>query len=127
VHHDATFLPLDLQTDRCSKGGEDLPAVSATASRDAQGTVHVSLVNLDPVAPVAVAAEIEAGSFRSVAGRILTADRLDAHNTVDAPSRVQPAPFSGATLRGSALEVKLPPRSVVVLALTPGSPEGRAR
>ena len=91
--------------------------VSASASRDAQGRVHVSLVNLDPKAVVAVAATIQGPKLASVTGRVLTADTLDAHNTVDAPNRVQPAAFTGATLQGSALEVRLPPRSVVVLTL----------
>ena len=56
----------------------------------------------------------------SVTGRVLTADSLDAHNTVDAPNRVQPAAFTGATLPDSALKVRLPPRSVVVLTLAAG-------
>jgi len=118
VHHDATFLPLDLETDEYAQGGEKIPAVSASASRDAQGRVHVSLVNLDPKAAVAVEATIQGPRFTSVAGRLLTADTLDAHNTVDAPNRVQPAAFTGATLQDSALKARLPPRSVVVLTLS---------
>ena len=53
----------------------------------------------------------------SVTGRVLTADELDAHNTFDQPEQVQPAEFSGAKLADDKLEVKLPPRSVVVLEL----------
>ena len=120
VHHDATSLPLDIETDYYMQGGETIPAVSATASKDAQGRVHVSLVNLDPNAAVAVEANIEGQTFTSVTGRVLTADVLDAHNTFDAPNRVQPAAFTGATLQDSALEVQLPPRSVVVLTLSDG-------
>jgi len=74
--------------------------VSASASRDAQGRVHVSLVNLDPKAAVAVAATIQGPKLASVTGRVLTADTLDAHNTVDAPNHVQPAAFTGATPSG---------------------------
>jgi alpha-N-arabinofuranosidase len=121
VHHDATSLPLDLETDYYVQGGETIPAVSASASKDAEGRVHVSLVNLDPAATVAVEASIEGEKLTSVTGRILTADALDAHNTVDAPNRVQPAAFTGATLQDSALKVQLPPRSVVVLTLAGSS------
>jgi alpha-N-arabinofuranosidase len=42
---------------------------------------------------------------------------MDARNTFDAPNRVQPAAFAGATLRDSSLTVELPARSVVVLTL----------
>ena len=121
VHHDATFLPLDLKTDYYVQGGETIPAVSATASKDAQGRVHVSLVNLDPRAAVAVEASLQGQKFASVTGRVLTAGSLDAHNTFEAPNRVQPAAFTGASLKDSALKVQLPPRSVVVLTLAVGS------
>jgi alpha-L-arabinofuranosidase len=42
---------------------------------------------------------------------------MDTHNTFDAPGRVQPAAFIGATLQDSSLKAQLPPRSVAVLTL----------
>ena len=54
---------------------------------------------------------------KAVAGRVLTAAAMDAHNTFEAPNAVQPAAFGGATVKGDMLEVKLPAKSVVVLAL----------
>jgi alpha-N-arabinofuranosidase len=118
VHHDATFLPTDVESDRSSLGNDSFSAVSASASRDAQGRVHVSLVNLDPKAAVNVDARIDGQKFMSVSGRILTAPAMDTHNTFDAPNRVQPAAFTGATLQDSSLKARLPPRSVVVLTLS---------
>jgi alpha-N-arabinofuranosidase len=117
VHQDATFLPVDVTTDDSTLGSDALPAVSASASRDAQGRVHVSLVNLDPKAAATVDAHIEGQTFKSVSGRILTGPAMDSHNTFDAPTRVQPAPFTGATLHDGSLRAQLPPRSVVVLTL----------
>jgi alpha-N-arabinofuranosidase len=117
VHHDATFLPVDLQTDDYEHGGETIPVVSASASRDAHGRVHVSLVNLDPRAPAALEGRVQGEAFISVTGRVLTADTLDAHNTFEAPDRVAPSALTGATLQDSSLRVQLPPRSVVVLTL----------
>ena len=118
VHHDATFLPVDVKTDTSTLGRDSLPVVSASASRDAQGRVHLSLVNLDPKAAATVDARIDGQTFRSVSGRVLTAPAMDTHNTFDAPTRVQPAVFTGATLQDSSLKAQLPPRSVVVLTLT---------
>jgi alpha-N-arabinofuranosidase len=117
VHQDATFLPVDVQTDNTTLGSEILPAVSASASRDAQGRVHVSLVNLAPAATATVEARIDGAKFTSVSGRVLTAPAMDTQNSFDAPHRVQPAAFTGATLQGSSLKAQLPPRSVVVLTL----------
>jgi alpha-N-arabinofuranosidase len=79
--------------------------------------VHLSLVNLDPKAAATVEGRIDGAKFTSVTGRILTAPAMDAHNTFDAPNRVQPAAFTGATLQDSSLKARLPPRSVVVLTL----------
>jgi len=42
---------------------------------------------------------------------------MAAHNTFEAPGAVEPAVFSGATVKGDALELKLPAKAVVVLAL----------
>jgi alpha-N-arabinofuranosidase len=119
VHHDATSLPVDVKTDLTTLGSESLPAISASASRDAQGRINLSLVNLDPRAAVSVEARIvpEGSKFTSVSGRVLTAPAMDSRNTFEAPNSVQPAAFSGAKLQDSSLKAQLPPRSVVVLTL----------
>jgi alpha-L-arabinofuranosidase len=117
VHHDATFVPVEVTTDSSVLGADSLPAISASASRDAAGRLHLSLVNLDPKAEATVEARIEGQTPRSVSGRILTAPAIDTHNTFAAPDRVRPAAFGGATLQGPILKVRLPPRSVVVVAL----------
>jgi len=114
---DTPLLPVDIQTDNSTLGGESLPAVSASASRDAQGRVHVSLVNLDPKAVATVDARIDGQKFTSVSGRVLTAPAMDTHNTFDTPNRVQPVAFTGAARQDSSLKAQLPPRSVVVLTL----------
>jgi alpha-N-arabinofuranosidase len=117
VHHDATFLPVDVTTDRSVLGPESLPTVSASASRDAAGRVHLSLVNLDPRAEAIVEARIEGQTVRSVSGRVLTGPAMDAHNTFAAPDSVHPTTFSGATLEGPILKARLRRGRSVVLAL----------
>ena len=47
---------------------------------------------------------------------MLTAEALDAHNTVDAPTVVTPAAYT-ASREGDDLVLRLPPKSVVVVAL----------
>src|SRR5665213_191582 len=41
VHQDATALPVDVQTPPYAFGGESIPAVSASASRDKAGRIHL--------------------------------------------------------------------------------------
>lgn len=118
VHHDAVMLPLTVTSAGLyGFGGDSLPAVSASASRDRRGVVHLTMSNLDATQPRAVEAELRGTSAAAVTGRILTAPAINSHNTFERPDVVRPAPFSGAQVKGGRLTVTLPPRSVVVLEL----------
>jgi len=117
VHQDATALPVTLTTPDYAFGDSKVPAVSASASRDAAGKVHVSLANAHPHAAITVACTVTGHRAAKVTGRVLTAAAMDAHNTFAAPDTVKPAPFTGATLTGDQLTVTLPAKSVVVLEL----------
>jgi alpha-L-arabinofuranosidase len=48
VHHDATLLPSDVTSDKYTFGNESIPALSASASKDDSGKIHVTISNLDP-------------------------------------------------------------------------------
>jgi alpha-N-arabinofuranosidase len=117
VHQDATLLPLHLKTNEYVYGNEKLPAVSASASRDAQGLTHISLVNIDAKNNQEIAIELRGTKYTSVTGRILNSEKLQDHNSFDMPEKVKPAPFKHATLSGNSLKVVLPAHSVVVLEL----------
>ena len=118
VHQGGTFLPVELQSPDYTFGKDKIPMVSASATRAADGSaVHLSLANTSPAQAVTLTLKLAGLAAKSVAGRVLTAPAMDAHNTFTAPNAVQPAAFAGAAVKGDALEVKLPARSVVVLAL----------
>ncbi len=117
VHQDATLLPLDIQCPEYSFGGAALPAVSGSASRNADGVVHVTLANLNPNEAVELACELRGVAGSQISGRVLTAPAMDAHNSFDRPDQVRPAPFTGATYTEAGLTLKLPAKSVVVLAI----------
>jgi len=117
VHQDATLLPLDLQCDEYTYGDAAIPALTASASRNSAGVVHISLSNLDPNNAKTVQCNVRGLGATAVSGRILTAETMNAHNTFDEPARVQPTEFTGAQLAGEQLTIQLPAKSVVVLAL----------
>ncbi|HEY9226925.1 MAG TPA: alpha-L-arabinofuranosidase C-terminal domain-containing protein [Gemmatimonadaceae bacterium] len=118
VHHDAVLLPISV-----SRGGwyavgvDSIPAVSASASRDRSGVIHVTMSNLDPTATRTVTVDIQGASATNVSGRVLAAERTDAHNTFERPEVVKPARFTDARIANGQLSVTLPARSVVVLEL----------
>jgi len=117
VHQGATTLDLALETGDCA-GDPELPKLSASASRDAAGTVHISLCNLDPDEPATLTLDVRGwGNKLNVDGELLTAPEMDSHNTFDRPEAVKPQVLSGVKLQGSLLEVRLPARSVAVVAV----------
>jgi alpha-N-arabinofuranosidase len=117
VHRDATLLPLEVKSDTYTVQNETVSAISASASRDQQGLVHLSLVNIDARKAQEISVDIKGKSFTTVTGRILTSADLNAHNTFEKPQAVQPQIFKEATLKNGKLTVKVPPFSVLVLAL----------
>jgi alpha-N-arabinofuranosidase len=117
VHQDATLLSLDVKSEPYSIQNEAVSAVSASASRDQQGLVHLSLVNIDARKAQDISIDIKGKLFTSVTGRILTSTHLNAHNTFEKPQAVQPQIFKEASLKNTKLMVKAPPFSVLVLEL----------
>ena len=47
VHQDARLIPLTIKTDDYTFGNEKLPSVSASASKDSTGLIHISLTNIN--------------------------------------------------------------------------------
>jgi alpha-N-arabinofuranosidase len=117
VHQDATYLPVDVASPPYRFGDVSIPTISASASRDAAGKLHVSLVNVDPHRRAQLAIHIAGLSAAHVSGRLLSAAAMDAHNSFDQPDVVNPVPFTDARFAQGILRLNLPARSVVVLEL----------
>jgi alpha-N-arabinofuranosidase len=105
VHQDATRLPVVLSSPDYRVGDRAMPALSVSASRDKSGVVHVSIVNVHATKPVNLACELPGLKGATVTGRVLTADKLDAHNTFDSPEAVKPAAFNAAHIADGKLQI----------------------
>ena len=116
-HQGAVLLPVDLRCGTYDYDGESVPALSASASRDSGGRVHLSVCNLDPNREARLSCLFRGAQLSSVTGRVMTADAINAHNTFQEPDAVCPVPFEDARLKDDKLSARLPPRSVLVLEL----------
>ncbi len=114
---DGVRLPLDIRSASFRRGEFEVKTVQGSAVRGKDGRIHVALVNLDPTQPTSVSLQISGAAGGRSDATILTADRIDAHNTFDAPNRVVPAPFTSFTMTGSTLQTVLPPHALVVINL----------
>jgi alpha-N-arabinofuranosidase len=117
VHHDATLLPLNLDGPDYIFGEESLPAISASASRDSDGIVHISLVNIDPVHTVSVTMEFRGTDMKKTKGTLLTSKEMNSHNTFENPQEVTPVHFENFKIKKDRIEATLPAKSVVVLEI----------
>ncbi len=111
-HIGATALPVAVEGGEALPGGG--PAVSATASRSAEG-VAVTLINRHYSAGASVRIAC-ADAPPVAAGQLLAADSPAAANSADEPERVRPAALSVAR-DGDAWRVELPPHSMATVTL----------
>jgi alpha-N-arabinofuranosidase len=118
VHQGGTVLPVDLASPDYAYAGKRIPAISASATRAADGrTVHLSLVNTHPHQAASVEVAISGFTAASAAGRVLTGPAMQSHNTFAAPETVAPVPLAGLALDAGSLRVPLPAKSVAIVEL----------
>ena len=124
VHQDATLLPVHFTCNKLNvgggvsaRGGRTIDAVSVSASRDASGKVHISLVNIDPNNEQTVECDLGKFAAKSVTGKVLSSAKINDHNTIENPNTVTVKDFKDAKIDKGILTIKLPSKSVVVLEL----------
>jgi alpha-N-arabinofuranosidase len=115
VHQDAALLPVDLQCESYANGGNSIPALSASASKDKDGRIHISIANLDPTKAQNLRCELEGATVSRVTGEIITVATMNAYNDFGKPEAVNMQPFTGAQLRDRILTLSLPAKSIVTL------------
>ncbi len=107
VHQGATLIPVDLTAPEYKVDQASAPALSASASRDKEGRLHLSIVNLDPNSSAEISTTFSGATIKSVTGEVLTASRMNAMNTFENPNTIKPTSFSGYKLQGSQLTLRL--------------------
>ena len=115
VHQDATMAPVDVQSESYTFGDYSVPAISASASVDDEGKLHITLSNANPNKDIPVTVFVRGMKADRIVGRVLQAGAMNAHNTFEHADVVKPSVFTGAKASEDGLEVLMPKRSVVAL------------
>ncbi|MBN1413538.1 MAG: alpha-N-arabinofuranosidase [Bacteroidales bacterium] len=118
VHHDAFLIPSSLESDNYIYEVDTVPALNISSSLDQNGKIHISVCNLHAQKTEDLTCQLKGYKASSITGQILTADKLNAHNSFDKPNTLTIQPFSEFSLDEGNIEVKMPPHSVVVLEVT---------
>lgn len=117
VHQNSTLLPISFTSNKYKNGNREIDAVSVSASKDDNGRIHITLVNVDLNNEQKIDTQLLGAKVIKVKGQILTTDKIDDHNTFDNPTKVKVKDFNGASLSNGNLSIILPPSSVVMLEL----------
>lgn len=117
VHQDAELIDLNIEAPDYVCGEDKISQVSATASMDAKGKIHISICNLSPSKSADIQCELRGDVMSKVTGTILTTDAMNAHNTFEEPEKVSPKVFNGASIAEGKLTAVLPAMSLVTLEL----------
>lgn len=118
VHHDATLLPSDIISENYSVNNESVPAVSATASKSADGKIHVTISNLNPNKALDVTCELRGTSkVAFVSGSIVTGEKINSYNDFGKKEEVTLAKFDKVKVNGNLVTVNIPSKSVVLVEL----------
>jgi alpha-N-arabinofuranosidase len=115
VHQDATMVPVDVRSEAYALGDYSVPALSASASMDTAGQLHITLSNANPHKDIPVSVFIRGMASESVRGRVLQGSAMDSHNTFEQPNAITPQPFTAAQLDADGLTFTLPKMAVVAL------------
>jgi alpha-N-arabinofuranosidase len=118
VHQEASLINLDLRCEDYEYENKKIPAISASASVDKDGKVHISIANLNPGKAIAISCPLVGDSFKKVTGEVLTATEMNSYNSFENPEVVKPVAFNGFTLKDGILNITMPSKSVVVLELS---------
>ncbi len=122
VHQDATYLPTEVNTEKrqvkSERGGErTFPMVDATASRSADGSINVSLSNVDLDNSNTVTVTFDKAIGKNATAQILTSKRIDDYNSFDRPDVVKTEQFKDFKIKDNTLTVKMPAKSIITITV----------
>ena len=118
VHQEATMLPSRMKCHSRQVRGSDMPLISVSASRDGEGHVNLSLVNIDAEQSHAVDCLLEGITKKSKArAQLLGSDRVNDYNTFENPEVVTVRNLKDVKVADGCISVTLPPASVVLITI----------
>ncbi len=117
VHQNAELLETSLEDTYYHYGKEKINQLSASSSMDAEGRIHISICNLDPIQEVKIDCLLLGATKTKISGTILTSNEMNARNTFEEPNTIGEAKLLNLSLENNQIHASIPPKSVVVIKL----------
>ncbi len=116
-HQNATLIPLQFSAPLYYFNNDSIAAVNASASKDSNGIIHITLVNLDSKKKISVNTLLQNISAKKIEGEILTSQKFNDINTFEQPDKLKTVSFSDYKKTNNALSINLPAMSVVLITI----------
>jgi alpha-N-arabinofuranosidase len=113
---DAQVVPVSFDAGTYTHGDVTMPRVDAIAARGKDGKLWLAVTNLDANRPARIEVKFAGVMPKSAKGEVLTAAKVDAVNSFEAPNTVAPKPISGTVAKGG-VTLELPAKSVAVVEI----------
>jgi len=118
VHQDATFLPVNVEGGKYNLGKRSMPNVSATASIDKEGAIHVSFVNINPKEEIEISCDLRGTTKSKISyAQLICGKTVGSYNTFDKPEEVKMTELKGVKVEKGTLKLKLPAGSLVTVEI----------
>lgn len=115
-HQDATRIESHVQQDLVGTEETQVPALHASASVDAQGTVHVTVANLCATEAQNIRGVLEGRKFDSIKVRYIAGDMND-YNAFGEAEKIFVRDMPDVSLTGDGFEMQMPACSVAEIIL----------
>ena len=122
VHQGALNIPLEIQCDSMEIGKHKVPSISASASKDSKGLIHITLANINPDKGQNIIVDLPAENISKVSGTILTAKSLNSYNTFENKNLVIPKTFKNIKIASTGLYLNVPAQSIISIEVKSDRP-----
>ena len=120
-HQGATLLNCQIgNAAEYALGDQRMPQLNVSASKGQDGSIHVTVCNLDSHNAAEVSLLLAGVSaVKQANARVITADAMNTHNTFEHGDAVQPIALADVTINNAQVSTRLPPMSVASITCTP--------
>ena len=116
-HQDAELLDSYVETKEIGKDNWNVPNLTESVSLGTDGKVHITMTNLSVSEDYEIEGLLADTEVLEVKGTVLT-NKMNAHNTFDAPEVVNTEEFNGCKIADNKLIFTIPACSVLHLEVT---------
>lgn len=119
VHQESILLPHYLQSEKYVEGDKALSALHVSSSKDKNGKIHLSIVNIHPNKSMSLNCVIRGiEKIDKVKGQIITAPSLNTHNTFENPEQITIQDFKDVSIKEQNISINIPAKAVITLEIS---------